>query len=105
MEKRIETIRGELMRTREHIARLEKALEDKPDYGLGKGDPAIVRWELNQALLKQGRERATNLERAMSRLEQGTYGVCERCGDPIHPGRLTVLPDVRLCIRCARDPR
>lgn len=103
MEKEIETIRDELVRTREHIARLEKALEDKPDYGLGEGDPAIVRWELNQALLQQGRERVTNLEQAMSRLKQGTYGVCERCSGPIHPDRLTVLPDVRLCIRCARD--
>jgi RNA polymerase-binding transcription factor DksA len=103
MEKEIKTVRDELVRTREHISRLEKALEDKPDYGLGKGDPAIVRWELNQALLEQSRERAANLEQAMSRLERGTYGVCERCGGPIHPDRLTVLPDVRLCINCARD--
>ena len=103
MEKEIETIRDELTRTREHIARLEKALEDKPDYGLGEGDPAIVRWELNQALLQRGRERVANLEQAMSRLEQGTYGVCEQCSGPIHPDRMAVLPDVRLCIRCARD--
>ena len=103
MEKEIETIQDELVRNREHIARLEKALEHKPDYGLGKGDPAIVRWELNQALLEQSRDRAANLEQAMSRLEHGTYGICERCSGPIHPDRLTVLPDVRLCIHCARD--
>jgi RNA polymerase-binding transcription factor DksA len=82
---------------------LEKSLEEKPDYGLGEGDPAIVRWELNRALLQQGRERAANLEQALSRLDQGTYGACERCGDAIHPDRLAVLPHVRLCIRCARD--
>ena len=103
VEKEIATIRDELLRTREQIVRLEKALEDKPDYGLGEGDPAIVRWELNQALLQQSRERVANLEEAISRLEQGTYGFCERCSGPIHPDRLTVLPDVRLCIRCARD--
>ena len=103
MEKELETIRDELVRTRGNIARLEKALEHKPDYGLGRGDPAIVRWELNQALLEQSRDRVAKLEQAMSRLEQGTYGVCERCNGPIHPDRLTVLPDVRLCIDCARD--
>jgi RNA polymerase-binding transcription factor DksA len=103
MERKSSTIRDELARTREHIVRLEKALEDKPDYGLGQGDPAIVRWELNQALLRQGRERAANLEQALSKLEEGTYGVCERCGGPIHPDRLAVLPDVRLCVRCARE--
>jgi len=97
------TVQEELARTREQIARLEKALEARPDYGLGQGDPAIVRWELNQALLQQSRERVANLEQALSRLEQGTYGTCARCGGPIHPDRLAVLPDVQLCIDCARD--
>lgn len=97
------TVQEELAKTREQIAKLEKALEARPDYGLGQGDPAIVRWELDQALLQQCRERATNLEQALSRLEQGTYGICARCGGPIHPDRLTVLPDVRLCIDCARE--
>jgi RNA polymerase-binding transcription factor DksA len=101
MEQELKTIQVELAQTVEHITRLEEALEEKPDYGLGKGDPAIVRWELNQALLLQARERAANLERAVSRLEQGTYGICERCSGPIHPDRVAVLPDVRLCIRCA----
>jgi len=96
------TVREELARTREQITKLEKALEARPDYGLGRGDPAIVRWELDQALLQQCRERATNLEQALSRLEQGTYGICARCGCSIHPDRLAVLPDVRLCIDCAR---
>jgi len=97
------TVQEELARTREQIARLEKALEARPDYGLGQGDPAIVRWELNQALLQQSRERVANLEQALSRLEQGTYGTCSRCGGPIHPDRLAVLPDVRMCIDCARE--
>jgi hypothetical protein len=38
---------------RKKMAKLEKALEVRPDYGLGEGDPAIVRWELDQALLQQ----------------------------------------------------
>jgi RNA polymerase-binding transcription factor DksA len=88
---------------REHISRLEKSLEDRPDYGLGKGDPAIVRWELNHALLQQKRERATSLEGALSRLEKGTYGVCEQCGSTIHPDRIAILPDARVCVRCARS--
>jgi RNA polymerase-binding transcription factor DksA len=97
------TVQEEFSRTREQILKLEKALEVKPDYGLGQGDPAIVRRELNQALLQQCRERASNLEQALSRLAQGTYGICARCGGPIHPDRLAVLPDVRMCIDCARE--
>jgi RNA polymerase-binding transcription factor DksA len=88
---------------REHIVRLERSLEDKPDYGLGEGDPAIVRWELNRALLQRKREQAASLEGALSRLEQGTYGICEQCGSPIHPDRMAILPDARICVQCARS--
>jgi RNA polymerase-binding transcription factor DksA len=105
LNKEIETLKVELDRTKEQIARLEKELQDKPDYGLGEGDPAIVRWEMNQAMLEQSRERAMNLEEALARLEKGTYGLCEKCGQPIHPDRLAVLPDARVCIKCAREEK
>ena len=102
MDQEAQAIQTELDRTRDHIAALEKLLEEKPDYGLGKGDPAIVHWELNRVLLQQSRERAEKLEQALLRLHQGTYGTCEQCGVDIHPDRVAVLSDVRLCIRCAR---
>ena len=102
MHRQVRTIQNELARAREHISKLEESLAEKPDYGIGKGDPAIVRWELNHALLQQSRERAASLERALSRSNQGRYGVCEQCGNSIHPDRLAVLPDVQVCIHCAR---
>ncbi len=103
MRESVEIIRAELERTREQIADLERTLSEKPDYGLGEGDPGIVRWEMDQALLRQSRDRVEKLEQALLRLDQGTYGKCERCGETIHPDRLSVLPDARLCIRCARQ--
>jgi RNA polymerase-binding transcription factor DksA len=99
----IKTIQDELSGVRDHISRLERSLEDIPDYGLGEGDPAIVRSELDRALLQRERERAASLEEALSRLEQGTYGVCEQCGSPIHPDRMAILPDARVCVQCARS--
>jgi RNA polymerase-binding transcription factor DksA len=92
----------ELERIQQLIDRLEKALAEKPDYGLGEGDPAIVRWEMNRALLEQSRERAASLKKAMDRLEDGQYGTCVQCGQPIHPDRLAVMPGTQLCIACAR---
>jgi RNA polymerase-binding transcription factor DksA len=87
---------------RDQIAKLEAALEEKPDYGLGEGDPAITRWEMNLALLAQLRERSARLDGALARADKGGYGVCKRCGEPIHPDRLKVLPGTRMCVRCAR---
>lgn len=41
-------------------------------------------------------------QRALSKMELGTYGVCERCGQSISIERLDVLPWAILCIECAR---
>jgi RNA polymerase-binding transcription factor DksA len=100
-EKRV--LEKELGKLDEQIANLEAALEQKPDYGLGEGDPAITRWEVNQALLEQMRERKESVERALDRADRGSYGICANCGREIHPDRLAVLPDTTLCIRCARE--
>ena len=42
------------------------------------------------------------LERALAKLEEGTYGECDRCGGPIAPARLEAAPESVLCIDCAR---
>ena len=39
---------------------------------------------------------------ALARIEQGTFGVCENCHKPISKERLDALPYARYCIRCAR---
>ena len=42
------------------------------------------------------------VERALTKMDLGTYGVCERCGNPISVERLEALPWAILCIDCAR---
>jgi RNA polymerase-binding transcription factor DksA len=58
---------------------------------------------MDQALLEQLKERAETLKQAISEDGEGTYGICEKCGNPIHPDRLAVLPDTKICIKCARN--
>jgi DnaK suppressor protein len=41
--------------------------------------------------------------RALEKLEEGTYGICDRCGEPIAPARLRFAPESVLCIACARQ--
>jgi DnaK suppressor protein len=40
--------------------------------------------------------------RALEKLDEGTYGVCDACGEPIAPARLRFAPESVLCIACAR---
>jgi DnaK suppressor protein len=49
--------------------------------------------------LEVSEERIT---RALAKLDEGTYGVCDACGGPIAPARLRAAPESVLCIECAR---
>ena len=40
--------------------------------------------------------------RALEKLDEGTYGTCDSCGQPIAPARLRFAPESVLCIACAR---
>src|SRR3954447_4460990 len=42
------------------------------------------------------------VDRALAKLDDGTYGVCDTCGEPIPPARLRVAPESAVCIECAR---
>lgn len=46
------------------------------------------------------RARMDQVERAMERLDEGTYGRCERCAEDIPVARLTAFPSVTLCVQC-----
>jgi len=43
------------------------------------------------------------IEKALSRIEDGTFGVCERCEEDISPKRLEARPVTTLCIRCKEE--
>ena len=64
---------------------------------------ATIAFERSQigALARQAEHHITEVDAALGRLEDGTYGVCEDCGGPIAAGRLDVRPVARACITCA----
>ena len=53
------------------------------------------------ALLSQAREHLAAIDAALRRLDEGSYGRCERCGQPIGAGRLAARPAATTCIGCA----
>jgi RNA polymerase-binding protein DksA len=68
---------------------------------------ATIAFERSQvaALVQQARTHLAEVERALERLADGTYGTCERCRRPIAPARLEARPTARLCIDCATAAR
>jgi DnaK suppressor protein len=91
--------------TRRRVAGLAKRPERGEAQGFGKriGDgtvEAISRLtEIGVGTtLESGLERT---ERALAKLDEGTYGRCDACGEPIAPKRLAALPDAVRCVACA----
>ena len=54
------------------------------------------------AVMKALRANLRWVDRALTKMDLATYGVCERCGEPIALERLEALPWAILCIRCKR---
>jgi DnaK suppressor protein len=93
---------------------LEEQLRD-----LGYGDAGKVTYDPNfadssqvtaergeaEALAVQLQDALAEVRAALKKLDEGTYGICERCGKPITPARLEAKPATRLCIDCASAVR
>lgn len=105
----IEEARSKLLKELEalqaEIAELDRRLEHKGNYSLGVGDPAVYEWELNLALKERAQQKRQAVEAALARIAAGTYGICDRCGGPIEPERLELLPTTTVCCRCAQKKR
>ncbi len=99
-KKRLQLALEEALR---ELERLDRRLEQKAEYGPGKGDPAIYEWELTLARREQAHAQVETIRQALQNLKEGRYGVCARCGQAIDPERLEILPLTTLCIRCARS--
>jgi DnaK suppressor protein len=59
--------------------------------------------EIKLILTDRERDKVKNIQDALDRIEEGTYGVCEDCESDIAEGRLNALPVTRLCISCQAD--
>ena len=70
------------------------------DEESGQGDSMNVERERDLALSAQALASVEEIDRALEKLEAGTYGVCEKCGENIPKERLKALPYASLCVRC-----
>ncbi len=56
--------------------------------------------EKRLALEKRINEQLADVEHALHKFEEGTYGLCDNCGQSIDPARLEALPQASLCMQC-----
>lgn len=54
-------------------------------------------------LIQSGEESVRNIDTALEKIEDGTFGICESCGKKINKERLKAVPYATLCIDCKRE--
>jgi RNA polymerase-binding transcription factor DksA len=95
---------GEIL-DKTQLARLRRRLVDnrrtKIDW-IGAVDTSLVGAErvLAQALAARARESVELIEHALARIDAGTYGSCELCGQAVTVARLDAIPEARACMNC-----
>lgn len=71
-------------------------------FGEGFADAAATTAERTEVLgiVDSLKTRLDKVDASLARIEDGTYGICSRCGTRIPPERMEALPFSRLCVRC-----
>jgi RNA polymerase-binding protein DksA len=77
---------------------LGELAEGGTDNHLGDTATAMYDRELDEGLEDGAKETLAEIDAALQRIEDGTYGICEVCGKPIGAERLAAIPWARLCI-------
>ena len=105
---KLETERGRVLGALEHL-RSENAgsMEDEVDEShsdnhLAETASATVGREIDYSLEENEARVLAAIDAALKRIDDGTYGRCERCGNQIEPERLDALPWATLCIEDKR---
>lgn len=84
---------------------IEDQTGEETQYDNHLGDTATVTYdrEMDYTLEENSETVLGAIDRALARIDEGTYGTCRRCGKPIAEERLEARPWAELCIDCKRE--
>ena len=109
MRKRLEEKQAEIQ---QHIAVLTGSPappEDAISASDGVFEPEeeavdLQETDVDQAILDNEKALLAEVQQALARIENGTYGICSNCGQPIPEKRLEAIPWATLCLVCEPEP-
>jgi DnaK suppressor protein len=111
MEEKNKEIRELLLKMRENLIKeiKQKAQSESNDttktevgdiYDLASNERDR---ELNLLISDRDRDKLLQIEDAIKRIDEGSYGTCEECESPIPKERLLIMPFARLCVSCQAE--
>lgn len=104
-----ERLRNEKESALREIARLETQLREEIEPASAtdddSADAAADIYERGKiiSLIANLESKIHSLDRALELAAEGSYGICEKCGETIPAERLDIMPEATLCVRCASE--
>ena len=96
-KRKLEKERAETLAGLDH---LREYLKSEVDFDIEEASPDIHERGKTLGLIQALENKLKSIEKALRLAEEGTYGICEKCGKRIDPARLAALPYTALCIKC-----
>lgn len=63
----------------------------------------LIERDKTMALIVALERKLDDINHAITQAQAGSYGICEKCGNPIEPERLEIFPETTLCVNCKRQ--
>lgn len=95
-----ERLAAELVATEEGIADLVRDSGDGAGDDVADAGSKTFEREQEMSIADNARDLLLQTEKALQRIDEGTYGACESCGGPIGKARLQAFPRATLCLQC-----
>jgi DnaK suppressor protein len=100
LEKERHRVANELDRLRLAATSSDERREGSPFGKREEEADEVMELDKRLAMEKYLAELLIEIEHALSKYKDGTYGICDRCGNAIEAGRLEALPQASLCLAC-----
>ena len=105
LKMKIEKDREQCNEQLEQIRAARTAEERREGSPFGKREEeASETAELENLIAQEKRvlDQLVDIDAAIKKLENGTYGPCQKCGEPIETARLEAMPTAKICMKCAQ---
>jgi RNA polymerase-binding protein DksA len=94
-------LEARLSELRTHLVKVERALHKTLSTDSEDQATEVENQEALEVIEKTETMEIRQLEAALKRISDGTYGTCVKCGEPIDPRRMKALPTAATCISCS----
>jgi DnaK suppressor protein len=85
------------------LDRLRGQMQIEIEHDSDEGDPDVYEREKLMAVIRTMEDKIQSLDYGLKALDNGQYGICERCGNEIGAERLKAIPGATLCVKCKAE--